>query len=243
MFSHQFLGVLDIVSSGSSTRGLDSSTALEFVRAIRIATDVARISNIVSIYQAADSLYEHFDKVCVIYEGRMAYFGRADQARQYFIDLGYEPVPRQTTSDFLLAGVFRAFIYNNFFFTQHSFLRLLYVVTNPLARTVRKDFKGPVPQTAAEFASAFLASEASVANRLDMVAYLREFVGHPERALTYKQNATAEHATTQLKGSPYMISIPMQARLVMLRRLQILRGNIAPQLVGLMLVLSFNGRS
>ena len=103
--------MLYIVSSGSSTRGLDSSTALEFVRAIRIATDVARISNIVSIYQAADSLYEHFDKVCVIYEGRMAYFGRADQARQYFIDLGYEPAPRQTTSDFLLAGVFRAFIY------------------------------------------------------------------------------------------------------------------------------------
>jgi ATP-binding cassette subfamily G (WHITE) protein 2 (SNQ2) len=34
----------------------------------------------------------------------MAYFGRADQARQYFIDLGYEPANRQTTADFLVAG-------------------------------------------------------------------------------------------------------------------------------------------
>ncbi|KAI9464145.1 P-loop containing nucleoside triphosphate hydrolase protein [Lactarius psammicola] len=191
----------------NSTRGLDASTALEFVRALRIATDVAHTSTIVSIYQAAESLYQHFDKVCVIYEGRMAYFGRADQARQYFIDLGFEPAHRQTTSDFLVA------------------------VTDPLARTVREDLKGPVPQTAGEFASAFLASGASVANRVDMDAYYKEFVGHPERALAYKQSAMAEHATTQRKGSPYTISIPMQVRAVMLRRLQILRGHIATQLI------------
>ncbi|KAH9172855.1 hypothetical protein EDB89DRAFT_1850756, partial [Lactarius sanguifluus] len=47
-----------------------------------------------------------FDKVYVIYEGRMAYFGLADQARQYFIDLGFEPPHLQTTPDFLVVGVF-----------------------------------------------------------------------------------------------------------------------------------------
>jgi ATP-binding cassette subfamily G (WHITE) protein 2 (SNQ2) len=96
---------VDIVSVSSSTRGLDASTALEFVRALRIATDVARTSTIVSIYQAGESLYQHFDKVCVLYEGRMVYFGRADQARQYFINLGFEPAHRQTTADFLVAGM------------------------------------------------------------------------------------------------------------------------------------------
>ena len=65
-----------------------------------------RTSTIVSIYQAGESLYQHFDKVCVLYEGRMTYFGRADQARQYFIDLGFEPHHRQTTADFLVAGMF-----------------------------------------------------------------------------------------------------------------------------------------
>ncbi|KAI9433540.1 CDR ABC transporter-domain-containing protein [Lactarius indigo] len=119
----------------------------------------------------------------------MAYFGRADQARQYFIDLGFEPAHhRQTTSDFLAA------------------------VTDPLACMVREDFKGPVPQTATEFGSAFLASEASVANRMDMDAYFKGFVGHPERALAYKESAMAEHATTQHKGKPYTISIPMCSR-------------------------------
>ncbi|KAI0265431.1 ABC-2 type transporter-domain-containing protein [Gloeopeniophorella convolvens] len=196
-----------ITAWDNSTRGLDASTALEFVRALRIATDVARISTIVSIYQAGESLYEHFDKVCVIYEGRMAYFGRADQARQYFIDLGYEPAHRQTTADFLVA------------------------VTDPSARIVRDGFESRVPRSAAEFAAAFMASGPGQQNRADMDAYRQEFVGKPERALAYKQSAKAEHATTQPGGSPYMISIPMQTRAVMLRRLQILRGNIVTELV------------
>src|SRR6266571_7946993 len=178
----------DIVSYDSSTRGLDASTALEFVRALRIATDVAHISNIVSIYQASESLYQHFDKVCVVYEGRMAYFGRADKARQYFIDLGFEPAHRQTTPDFLVSGVFACF----FFFSLN--IPSFSLVTDPIARMVHEDFKGPVPQTAAEFASAFLASGASVANRIDMDAYFKEFVGRPERALAYRQSAMAEHA-------------------------------------------------
>ena len=77
---------------------------MEFVQALRIATDLMRMTTVVSFYQAAESLYQLFDKVCVIYEGKMAYFGPADRARQHFIDLGYEPAPRQTTPDFLVAG-------------------------------------------------------------------------------------------------------------------------------------------
>ncbi len=82
-----------------------ASTALEFVQALRIATDIGRMSTIVSIYQAGESLYDLFDKVCVIYEGKMAYFGPANRARQYFIDMGFEPANRQTTADFLVAGM------------------------------------------------------------------------------------------------------------------------------------------
>ena len=162
----------------------------------------------------------------------MAYFGRADQARQYFIDLGFEPAHRQTTPDFLVAGGLRALYIYIYIYSpaQHSSR----IVTNPLARTVREDFKGSVPQSAAEFASAFLASGISVTNRMDMDTYFNECVGHPERALAYKQSALAEHATTQRKGSPYTISIPMQAGAVMIRRLQILRGNLTTQLIVLM---------
>jgi ATP-binding cassette subfamily G (WHITE) protein 2 (SNQ2) len=108
------------------------------------------------------------------------------------------------------------------------------VVTDPTARTVQDDFKGRVPRTAEEFAAAFLASGAAIENRADMDAYRNAFVGKPERALAYGQSAIAEHATTSRKGSAYMISIPMQVGAVMLRRLQILRGNLTTQLIVLM---------
>lgn len=56
----------------SSTRGLDPSTALEFVQALRIGTDIARTTTAVTIYQASENVYGVFDKVCVVYEGRMS---------------------------------------------------------------------------------------------------------------------------------------------------------------------------
>jgi len=114
-------------------------------------------------------------------------------------------------------------------------------VTDPTARIVRDGFKGRVPRTPEEFASAFLASGAAVENRADMDAYRKDFVGKPERALAYKRSAIAEHATTSHNGGAYTISIPMQTRAVMLRRLQILRGNITTESIILMCVLSFHG--
>lgn len=57
-----------------------------------------------SLYQASELLYDEFDKVCVVSDGKMVYFGPTDEARQYFIDMGYEPANRQTTADYLVAG-------------------------------------------------------------------------------------------------------------------------------------------
>ncbi|RDB26892.1 Brefeldin A resistance protein [Hypsizygus marmoreus] len=184
----------------NSTRGLDASTALEYVRALRVATHTFNATTLVSLYQAGESLYQHFDKVCVIYEGKMAYFGPSDQARQYFIDMGYDPANRQTTADFLVA------------------------VTDPNGRFPRSDVKN-IPRTAEEFAEYFKKSPLGAANREDMESYLSQFVGKPKRASAFIDSARAERAKHTHKTSPYTISIPMQARAVMLRRVQILRGN------------------
>ncbi|CDO77419.1 hypothetical protein BN946_scf184857.g26 [Trametes cinnabarina] len=193
----------------NSTRGLDASTALEFVQALRISTDIARQSTIVAIYQAGESLYKHFDKVCVIYEGKQVYFGPADLARQYFIDMGYEPANRQTTADFLVA------------------------VTDPNGRIVRKGYESRVPRTADEFVEYFRRSEISRANEEDIASYRDEFVGKPERVTAYKASAKAEHAKHAHKKSPYIVSIPMQARALMRRRMQIILGGMAAQVIQL----------
>ncbi|KAI0943006.1 hypothetical protein AcW1_002753 [Taiwanofungus camphoratus] len=193
----------------NSTRGLDASTALEFVQALRLATDICRLSTIVSIYQAGESLYELFDKVCVIYEGRMAYFGPADRARQYFIDMGYEPANRQTTADFLVA------------------------ITDPKGRILRSGFESRAPRNAIEFADTFKQSEFAALNRQDMEEYRAEVSGQPQRSSIYKQSYRAEHARTTPPSSPFIISIPMQVRALMLRRVQVIQGALAAQAISL----------
>ncbi|TFK72093.1 pleiotropic drug resistance ABC transporter [Pluteus cervinus] len=184
----------------NSTRGLDSSTALELLRAFRVATDILKTTTIVTLYQAGESLYNQFDKVCLLYEGRMAYFGPADQARQYFIDLGYEPAHRQTTSDFLIS------------------------VTDPNARLPRSDILS-IPRNAAEFAEHFQKSRFSQVNKRDIQSYEDTFVGKPDRAAAYMNSAQSEHSRGARKESPYITSIAMQTRAVMLRRVQLMWGN------------------
>ncbi|KZT65216.1 hypothetical protein DAEQUDRAFT_716908 [Daedalea quercina L-15889] len=197
-----------LTSWDNSTRGLDASTALEFGRALRLATDIARVSTIVSIYQAGEQLYELFDKVCVIYEGKMAYFGPAHRARQYFIDMGYEPANRQTTADFLVA------------------------ITDPNGRIPRAGFAGPPPpRTADEFSVYFKTSEMGRLNRADMQRYRDELSGAEGKKENYRLSHFAEHAKTVPKKSPYIISIPMQVRALMLRRWQIIQGSVATQVI------------
>ncbi|KAF8153344.1 pleiotropic drug resistance ABC transporter [Crassisporium funariophilum] len=205
-----------ITSWDNSTRGLDSSTALEFVRALRIATDLTRNTTIVSIYQAGESLSDIFDKVCLIYEGKMVYFGPISLARQYFIDMGYVPANRQTTPDFLVS------------------------VTDPLGRTTvtrenddRSDEKKsrPIPQTAVEFEEYYKNSEIRKINLEDIAAYKKDNVDKHDKVVAYRESAKSEHARHARHQSPYTISVPMQVRIVMVRRMQIMKGNFTPQVL------------
>ncbi|KAF8126758.1 ABC-2 type transporter-domain-containing protein [Boletus edulis] len=186
----------------NSTRGLDASTAVEYVHALRIATNLVRVATIVSIYQAGESLYEMFDKVCLIYEGRMVYFGPANEARRYFIDMGYEPANRQTTSDFLVS------------------------VTDPNGRQVRDGILG-VPSTSEEFERYYRQSSIMQDNLEGMASFREQYVGKVDLISAYRASVKAERARHMQKKSPYTISIPMQIRSVMGRRIQIQAGAVS----------------
>lgn len=47
-------------------------------------------------------MHDLFNKVCVTFEGRMAYYGPASLA---FINMGYQPANGQSTPDFLIAVI------------------------------------------------------------------------------------------------------------------------------------------
>lgn len=90
-----------VCSWDNSTRGLDASTALDYAKSLRILTDVYKASTFVSLYQAGEGIFEQFDKVLVIDDGRQVYFGPAKEARQYMVSLGFADLVRQTSADFL----------------------------------------------------------------------------------------------------------------------------------------------
>ncbi|KAF2966763.1 hypothetical protein GQX73_g6802 [Xylaria multiplex] len=90
-----------VLSWDNSTRGLDASTALDFVKSLRIQTNLYKTSTFVSLYQASENIYKLFDKVLVIDSGRQVYFGPTTEARSYFEGLGFLPRPRQTTPDYV----------------------------------------------------------------------------------------------------------------------------------------------
>ena len=85
----------------NSTRGLDASTALDFIRAMRVMTDILGQTTFATLYQAGEGIYELFDKVLVLDKGRQVFFGPPSEARAYFEDIGYRSLPRQSTADYL----------------------------------------------------------------------------------------------------------------------------------------------
>lgn len=82
----------------NSTRGLDASTALEWIKAMRVMTDVLGLSTNVTLYQAGNGIYEHFDKVLVLDEGKQIYYGPWQNAVNAWLLTSRTWVPERISS-------------------------------------------------------------------------------------------------------------------------------------------------
>ncbi|PYI02739.1 ABC transporter-like protein, partial [Aspergillus sclerotiicarbonarius CBS 121057] len=85
-------------------RGLDSSSALDFLSTLKQMSKANGMVNAVSLYQASEAMYQScFDKVLLLYEGRIIYLGPVSKACDYFVGLGFQPLHRQSTPEFLIS--------------------------------------------------------------------------------------------------------------------------------------------
>lgn len=131
----------------NSSKGLDAATAVEYVQALRTLTNMAQVSTAVSLYQAGESLYKLVDKVLLIDQGQCLYFGSSDDAKQYFLDLGFDCPPRWTTADFLTS------------------------VTDVHERSIRPGWEDRIPRSAEDFAAVYRKSDAYQRNLADMADF------------------------------------------------------------------------
>lgn len=156
----------------NSSRGLDASTALEYVESLRSLTNMAHISTSVALYQAGESLYDQFDKVVLIHEGRCLYFGHAKDAAAYFEGLGFSRPDRWTTADFLTS------------------------VTDEHEREIKPGWEDRIPRSAEQFEAAYRSSDLFQKNLADIAecekqteAQRKERTSHESKA-TQKKNYT-----------------------------------------------------
>ncbi|CAC34990.2 plasma membrane brefeldin A efflux transporter Bfr1 [Schizosaccharomyces pombe] len=189
----------------NSTRGLDSSTAFEFVNVLRTCANELKMTSFVTAYQASEKIYKLFDRICVLYAGRQIYYGPADKAKQYFLDMGFDCHPRETTPDFLTA------------------------ISDPKARFPRKGFENRVPRTPDEFEQMWRNSSVYADLMAEMESYDKRWTettpasseapekdnfGSDISATTkhelYRQSAVAEKSKRVKDTSPYTVTFSQQ---------------------------------
>lgn len=204
-----------VMAWDNSTRGLDASTALDYARSLRIMTDITNRTTLVTLYQAGEGIYELMDKVLVIDEGREIYSGPAKEAKQYFIDLGFECPEQQTTADFLTA------------------------VTDPKERRFRPGFKDRAPKTPEELERAFRNSP----NYQRLVEDVKDYEEHL-RQTEYEDTKRFENAVQEGKSgnvskkSPYTVSFPRQVLNCTKREFWLLFGDTTTLWTKLFIIIS-----
>lgn len=186
----------------NATRGLDSSTALEYTRAIRASTNILKNVSVVAAYQAGENIYNLFDKITVLYSGKQIFFGPVGEAKAYFERLGYLCPPRQTTVEFLTA------------------------VTDPNGRYIRPGYEEIAPQTPEEFVS-FWKNSPEYKTLLDERSRYNYFANPENTASRFRNVRSREKMKSQRKNSHFLLTYWSQLRLSVIRGFQRINGDRA----------------
>lgn len=184
----------------NSTRGLDSATALEFIKALKTSATITNATPLVAIYQCSQDTYDLFDKVSLLYEGYQIYFGSTKTAKDYFTRMGWHCPQRQTTADFLTS------------------------LTNPSQREPRYGYEEKVPRTPKEFYDIWQASPERKALLEEIDEYLT-FKEISQRAQRFKEHHQATQTSRTRAKSSYTVSFDMQVKYIMQRNFLRLKGD------------------
>ncbi|KAG9198614.1 hypothetical protein G6514_009790 [Epicoccum nigrum] len=115
----------------NSTRGLDASTALDWAKAMRLMTDTLGLATIATLYQAGNAVFEQFDKVLILDEGKQIFYGLREDAVPFMEKLGFYCDPAANKADYLTS------------------------VTVPSARVIMEGCKEDFPKNKDEILAAF----------------------------------------------------------------------------------------
>ncbi|KAI9266969.1 ABC-2 type transporter-domain-containing protein [Sporodiniella umbellata] len=183
-----------------STRGLDASSALDYVRSLRIMTDILRKTTVATLYQASDSMFNLFDKVMVLDEGRCIYFGPTSQAKGYFEEMGFHCPDRKSTPDFLTG------------------------LCNMNEREYREGYKESVPINSVQFEKVYKESHLYTQMMQERDEY-EELVRSKRPDKEFRQAFVDSHQKHTLKSSPFIATYYQQVKALTIRQWQLIWGD------------------
>ena len=178
-----------------ATRGLDAASALDYVRSLRIMTDVLHKTTVSTLYQASDSIFALYHKVMLLDNGYCIYFGPVEEARAYFEDLGFYCPPRKSTPDFLTG------------------------ICNPLEREIKPGFTPP--ETPSEMHERYLESGVYKRMMIELDDYENKIINEKPADL-FKEAVNEEHQKFAPKSHPYTASFYHQVKALTIRQFQLL---------------------
>ncbi|KAL8690937.1 MAG: hypothetical protein Q9218_003730 [Villophora microphyllina] len=183
----------------NSTRGLDANTALQYTKAVRAMTDVVGLTSIVSLYQAGNGIYDLFDKVLVLDQGKEIYYGSLDEARPFMEELGFVCGDGANVADYLTG------------------------VTVPTERQIRPGYEASFPRTADEIRADYLRTDIKAIMEKEY-AYPQS---EEAKANTqeFKESVAYDKNKTLPKNSPLTVSFSKQVKACVLRQYQIVWGD------------------
>jgi ABC-type multidrug transport system ATPase subunit len=175
-----------------STRGLDAASALDYVRSLRILTDVFDITTIATLYQASNNIFNLFDKVLLLDDGHCIYYGPTSGAKPYFEDLGFHCPPRKSIPDFLTG------------------------LCNPLEREYKPGFENSVPKHASEFQERYNQSNVCKIMLQDLEEY-ENVLAKENKATVFEDAVREEHQKRAPNKTPYIASFFQQVKALTIR--------------------------
>ncbi|KAF2000580.1 ABC multidrug transporter-like protein [Amniculicola lignicola CBS 123094] len=183
----------------NSTRGLDASTALEYTRALRSLTDAMGTATIVTLYQAGNAIYNLFDKVLVLDEGRQVFYGPREHARPFMEAQGFVCGDGANVADYLTG------------------------VTVPKERKIMPGFESRFPRNNLDLEQAY--RQSSIKTIMDRELDYPTTEEAKSNTRTFCEAVTLDKSRWLPKSSPMTVSFQDQVKTCVIRQYQIIWGD------------------
>lgn len=164
-------------------------------------TDVLGLASIVTLYQAGNGIYNLFDKVLILDEGKETFYGPLDEARPFMEELGFICEPGANVADYLTG------------------------VTIPTERKVKPEKRQKFPRTAGAIREAYEATPIYPKMTAEY-DYPTTEQARESTALFEKAVAAEKHRWIS-SNSPLTVSFPLQVAACVKRQYEIIFGDKA----------------